>query len=135
MKYRSFSYKIRARYLLNIFFLILILGLKLSNYLSDREEHYEFTIPTYNELVFSEHAREEQSFKSYSVSLYYILDKIREPDVSHSYKNAILTYNKRILLNFRVLNSNPIYNSNIISFMQCNNIWHKSTEKEPGISC
>ena len=135
MNYKKISDKTRSGYLLNILFLVLILSLKLYNYLSENKEYYEYTIPTYNELVISEAPQKEQLFSTYCGYISNILDNVCEAYVFHSYNNALFSYNHLILTKFKILDSSPVYNCNIISLLQCKNIWHKSPEEEPGTFC
>ncbi len=131
MNYNKFSNKIRPVYLFNIFFLLLILSLKLNNYLSDNEDYYEYAIPTYSELVISKQQNREPSVVTHGFQFNYTLKNVCEVEiVSRSYKNANLSYNHLILTKIKTIISTPVYTSNIISILQSNNIWHKSPEEE-----
>ncbi len=135
MNYNKFSDKTRPIYLLNILFLLLILGIKLNNYLSENDEYYEYSIPTYSELVFSKQANDEPSFNAHNFYPNHTVENVCEGEVFSSYKNAVLSCNHLIIIKFKILISTPVYTSNIISIIQRNNIWHKSPEEELGNFC
>jgi len=133
----KFFKRTQAKYLLNILFLIgfLIIGSKLENYLYAFDDYYDSPNPSYKELVFSEQPEEkillvtDLSSDSDSED---ILGNVCKGELIHSYKIAIHSYNQLILTKYKVAISNPIFNSGIISVLQSNNIWHKSSEEEPG---
>ena len=124
--------KNQARYLLNIFFLLgfLLAGSRFENFLYVTENNcYYSDLPT-NELVISEQATGELSLTDDDSKYEGIINYSCEPAVSQFYKIALRSYNCRILLKFKTIISNHIINSNIISILQKNNTWHKSSEEE-----
>ncbi len=135
MYYKKISDKIRPIYLLNILFLLLILSLRLNNYLSENKEYYEYAIPTYSELVFSEQANGEPTITTHSFYFNYTSGNVCEADVFHLYKNAILSFNHLISIKFKILIYTPVCTANIISILHSNNIWHKSLEEELSLFC
>ncbi len=85
---------------------------------------------TTNEFVFSEQATEELNLTDENSNDESIINYNYGPPVSQFYKIALRSYNCRILLKFKTNISNHIINSNIISILQKNNTWHKSSEEE-----
>ena len=118
MNCKKFLYKIRLLYLLNIPLLLLILRLKLNIYLTETEEYYECDIPTYTELVLSERSNNEPFLTADNFYFNYTFDNVCEVPVFHKYKNAILSYNHLILTQYKILDSNPVFNSSIISILK-----------------
>ena len=135
MNYKKFTDKIRPVYLINIFFLLLILGIKLNDYLSETDEYYEYASPTHTEIVYSNEASGEPFLTTHGFCFNYPIDNAFLAELPHTYKNANLSFNHLILTKFKILRSTPVYTSTIISFMQRNNIWHKSPDEEASNLC
>lgn len=134
MNYNKFSYKVRPQYLLNIPLLILILGLRLSIYLTETED-YVNDISAYTELALSERSDNKPLLTTYNFNVNSVFYKVIVVPVHFKYKNAILSYNHLVITEYKNLDSNPVFNSSIISILKHNNICNKSPEEKPSIIC
>lgn len=135
MNYSKFFDKIRAKYIINTFFLIgfIIAGIRLENYLYETENYSNNPVLANNELVISEQYEEEYILTDYNDTNDGISYDIVDTRNICSYKFTIISYNKFILNKFKTIISNHIIYSDIISILQKNNIWHKSSVEEPSI--
>ena len=133
MNYMKFSDKIQAKYLINILFLIgfIIAGVRFENYLYETEDYYNIPVLANDELVLSEQPNEEYILADYDDNHDDISYDVVETRKIYSYKFAIISYNSFIVNKFKTIISNHIFHFDISSFLQKNNIWHKSFGEEP----
>jgi hypothetical protein len=135
MDYRKFYDRTQARHLIKIAFLIgfFLAGIRLENHLYETGNCKHIPVPVNNEWVFSEQPKEGTIIRDHE-DKYETLshDKIDARDIE-SYKFIILAYKSLIhnrLIQYISLHTFP---PESISFLQNKNIWHKSSEEEPGI--
>ena len=133
MDYKKFSDKIQVKYLINIFFLIgfIIAGTRLENYLYETENYYNIPIPANNELVLSEKSKQGYLLTDYNDKHVDISHDVVDTRNVYLYKYTILTYNSFIINKLKTIISKSIIHLDIISTLQKNNIWHKSSGEEP----
>lgn len=135
MNYKRISYKIQARYLINIFFLVgfIIASTKLEDYFNNSEDYSYNPVLVNNELVINELNNEEIISKHYydknEIKSYHV------EEIKNTYSNTltIIGCNSFINNKFKTIILSYISLRNFTSILQKNNIWHKSSEEEPGI--
>ena len=135
MDYRKFFDIIQAKYLIKVAFIIgfLLAGIRLENHLYETGNWKHNPVLANNELVLSEQPNEGPIFTVYDdkhVSISYDIVGTKNID---SYKFILLAYNSHIHHRLIKVISLHIFPSDIISFLQNNNIWHKSSGEEPGM--
>jgi len=133
MNYRKLFDKILAKYIINAFFLIgfIIAGVRLENYLYETEDYYNIPVLVNNELVLSEQPDEEYILADYDDNHDDISYNVVETRKFISYNFAIISCNSFIANKYKTIISNHIFHFDISSFLQKNNIWHKSSREEP----
>jgi len=135
MNYKKISNKVQVRYLINIFLLVgfVIASTKLENHFNNSKDYSYIPVLVNNELVINEPANEKNISKHYyskSENLFYNVEEIVN---THSYSLIIIGYNSFIRNKFKTIILKYISLRDIISILQKNNIWHKSSEEVPGI--
>ena len=126
----------QIRYLLRIFFLLglLLVVIKLENFLYTTEVDNCYPVLVNNELVINEQPTEDfilNNYNNYNDSHESLISHVYGTRILHSYKIAICSYNCMLFVKFKTLIAKPIGYSNIISILQNSNIWHKSSEEGP----
>jgi hypothetical protein len=135
MDYKKFSDKIRAKYLINIFLLIgfLIAGIRLEYYLYETQDYYDKPVLANNELVLNEQSSEEYILSEHGDKKEHIPYYVDDISNIYSYRFTNKSYNSLVLNKYKTIISNYNFHSVIISILQKNNIWHKSSGEQPGI--
>ena len=128
--------KYKTRNFIRIFFLLgfLLVVIRLENFLYTAEDDCSYPDLVNNELVISEQPTEDWILTDYNDFSDYnecMTSHVYKTGILHSYKIAIYSYNYLIFLKIKTVSSDHFFSSNIISILQKNNIWHKSSEEGP----
>ncbi len=136
MNEEKIRYRARTRDLFKIFLLIgfVLACTRLENFHFQSENDYHYPIQVKIELVICEQSNDEHVLLGYDEKHEAKLARTEVIQSFHSYTYTIKSYNGLILTMYKAISSNINYYSEIISIIQKNNIWHKSSKKEPVLS-
>lgn len=133
MNCQKIANKIQSKYFINFFLLIgfILAVTRLEKFFNESEDFSYYPVLEYNELVINELSSDEHNLKHYydkNESKSYNVENTKN---TYSYKLSILGHNSLLNNKFITVKLNHISHRNIISILQKNNIWHKSSEEEP----
>lgn len=136
MNYKKIINRARARDHYKIFLLIgfVLASTKLENFHNQSEDYYHNPVQVKIELVIYEQSKEEHILWGYDEKHDVTTARTEVIRSFYSYTYTINSYNGLILTKYNAIISNTNYYSDIISIIQKNNIWHKSSKKEPVLS-
>lgn len=135
MIYRKIIHIIRARFYINIFFLIgvILAGIKLENYFYETESYYYHPVQENVELVIYEPSGEEFILSAHDYEHNCKSKHIEFVSRIYSFKFTISFYNRLVENKYKTIISKSKFQPNHISVLQKKSIWHASSIEEPGI--